>query len=110
MRVVGKALAGLDPKTHNAMVAALSKRAAPYDLGGLSRRRGGGIGALDHGGHLSALFRCYLRALSHDAGQQAAETLPQKISVLLSDGAHARRSMTPPTRALSEKVYLSEDG
>ena len=34
MRVVGKALAGLDPKTHNAMVAALSKRAAPYERWG----------------------------------------------------------------------------
>ena len=34
MRGVGKALAGLDPKTHNAMVAALSKRAAPYERWG----------------------------------------------------------------------------
>ena len=34
MRVVGKALAGLEPKTHNAMVAALSKRAAPYERWG----------------------------------------------------------------------------
>ena len=34
MAVVGRVLASLDQKTHNAMVAALSKRAAPYDRWG----------------------------------------------------------------------------
>ena len=34
MAVVGRVLASLDQKTHNAMVAVLSKRAAPYDRWG----------------------------------------------------------------------------
>ena len=52
------------------------------------------------------LLWCAAAMRARGDGKMRQERLPQKISVLLSDGAHASRSTTPPTRALMKRYYL----